>query len=104
MAVSENGTSIGTLLPEKRFYKKPQQPTTEVAMRSRLTEDLYLVLGSFDPKSQVVTILAYVNPLVSWIWIGGVLLTLGTAICVSPSALERRERAYALGGVGVPAE
>jgi cytochrome c-type biogenesis protein CcmF len=104
MAVSENGKSIGTLMPEKRFYKKPQQPTTEVAMRSRLSEDLYLVLGSFDPKSQVVTILAYVNPLVSWIWIGGVLLALGTAICVSPSALERRERAYALGGVGVPAE
>src|SRR5262249_23576960 len=64
---------ITTLSPEKRFYKKPQQPTTEVAMRPTLTEDLYLVLGSYDPPSGVATIQAFVNPLVSWLWIGGVI-------------------------------
>jgi len=48
------------------------------------------VLGSYDPKSQLVTILAYVNPLVVWIWIGGLILAIGTAITAWPSALERR--------------
>jgi len=49
VSVWRDGKRIATLAPEKRFYKKPQQPTTEVAMRSTLSEDLYLVLGSYDP-------------------------------------------------------
>jgi cytochrome c-type biogenesis protein CcmF len=100
--VTEGGRTIGTLMPEKRFYKKPQQPTTEVAMRPTLTEDLYLVLGSYDPASNLVTILAYVNPLVAWIWIGGFILAIGTAVTMWPSPAERRAAAYAL--EGVPAE
>ena len=100
--VTQNGRPIATLMPEKRFYKKPQQPTTEVAMRPTLTEDLYLVLGSYDPASKLVTILAYVNPLVGWIWIGRIIMAIGTAITMWPSAAERRAPAYAT--FGVPAE
>jgi cytochrome c-type biogenesis protein CcmF len=88
--VSAGGRPITTLRPEKRFYKKPEQPTTEVANRSTLREDLYVVLGSFDPKTQLITVLVYVNPLVVWIWIGGLVLAIGTAITAWPSALERR--------------
>ncbi len=81
---------IDTLRPEKRFYKKPKQPTTEVANRSTLREDLYVVLGSYDPQSKLATILAYVNPLVVWIWLGGLIVACGTAIAVWPTASERR--------------
>ena len=49
---SKDGKQIDTLQPEKRFYKKPEQPTTEVAIRSTLGADLYLVLGSYDDASQ----------------------------------------------------
>jgi cytochrome c-type biogenesis protein CcmF len=90
VAVFLDGTQIDTLRPEKRFYKKPKQPTTEVANRSTLREDLYLVLGSYDPQTKLATILAYVNPLVVWIWLGGLVAALGTAIAVWPHAAERR--------------
>jgi cytochrome c-type biogenesis protein CcmF len=83
-------TQIDTLKPEKRFYKKPKQPTTEVANRSTLREDLYLVLGSYDPQSKLATILAYVNPLVVWIWLGGLVAAIGTAVAAWPTAAERR--------------
>jgi cytochrome c-type biogenesis protein CcmF len=66
-----------------------------VANRSTLREDLYIVLGSYDPKSELITILAYVNPLVVWIWIGGLILAIGTAITAWPNALERRAPATA---------
>jgi len=99
VSVWRDGKAVTTLAPEKRFYKKPQQPTTEVAMRATLTEDLYLVLGSYDEQSGLVTILAYVNPLVSWIWIGGIVMALGTTVAMWPTPAERREPAYALGGV-----
>jgi cytochrome c-type biogenesis protein CcmF len=104
VSVWRGDRQITTLSPEKRFYKKPQQPTTEVAMRPTLTEDLYLVLGSYDPPSGVATIQAFVNPLVSWLWIGGVIMALGTALTMWPSAAERRAPAYALGRGEVPAE
>jgi len=104
VAVLRDGTQIATLFPEKRFYKKPQQPTTEVAMRPTLTEDLYLVLGSFDPASEIATIQAYVNPLVAWLWIGGVIMALGTAVTMWPSAAERTAPAYAIDRARVPAE
>ena len=104
VSVWRDGRQIATLAPEKRFYKKPQQPTTEVAMRPTLTEDLYLVLGSYDEESGLVTILAYVNPLVSWIWIGGVIMALGTTVAMWPTLAERRAPAYALGAARVPAD
>src|SRR5579872_928969 len=37
---SRGSTSLGTLEPERRFYKASQQPTSEVAIRRRLNEDL----------------------------------------------------------------
>jgi cytochrome c-type biogenesis protein CcmF len=89
---------IDTLTPEKRFYKKPKQPTTEVANRSTLREDLYLVLGSYDPQTKLATILAYVNPLVVWIWLGGLVMAIGTAIAVWPSAAELRQPVSVPGG------
>ena len=73
-------------------------------MRSTLTEDLYLVLGSYDPPSGLVTIQAYVNPLVAWLWIGGFIMGLGTLVTMWPSAAERREMAYELAAARAPAE
>jgi cytochrome c-type biogenesis protein CcmF len=95
VAVLKDGKQVDTLKPEKRFYKKPEQPTTEVAIRSTLGADLYLVLGSYDDASGIATILAYINPLVSWLWYGGVVLMLGTGIVMWPSPAEQHARALA---------
>ena len=104
LPVFVDGRQIDTLMPEKRFYKKPKQPTTEVANRSTLREDLYVVLGSYDPQTQLVTIQAYVNPLVVWIWLGGLILALGTAVAVWPTAVEREVRVVEPRGARVPVE
>jgi cytochrome c-type biogenesis protein CcmF len=104
LSVFRDGAPLATLVPEKRLYKKPQQPTTEVALRSRLGEDLYVVLGSYDPPSELVTIQAYVFPLVAWLWLGGVVMAAGTAVTMWPSAVERRVPAFDLGRAGVPAD
>jgi len=84
-----NAVQIGEVLPEKRFYKKPKQPTTEVSIWSTLGADLYVVLGSYDPESQLAVFQVFVNPLISWMWIGGLVLTIGTGVCMWPSYAER---------------
>jgi cytochrome c-type biogenesis protein CcmF len=55
-----------------------------------LREDLYLVLGDFARDGSQATIKLQVNRLVSWIWIGGLVLTLGALLAILP---ERHKRA-----------
>ncbi|HEX9637937.1 MAG TPA: heme lyase CcmF/NrfE family subunit [Acidobacteriota bacterium] len=83
LAVMRNGVELGTLIPEKRFYERQDQLTTEVAIYSTPKEDLYIVPASVNEDSSAV-FKAYVNPLVMWLWIGGVILCLGTTIVMWP--------------------
>ncbi len=84
LSVSRQGKHITELAPEKRFYRKPEQPATEVDFRSTLKEDLYVILGSVDANNTTATFQVYINPLVAWLWIGGLVLVLGTGLCVVP--------------------
>ncbi|HTS47480.1 MAG TPA: heme lyase CcmF/NrfE family subunit [Bryobacteraceae bacterium] len=85
---SRGSTSIGTLEPERRFYKASQQPTSEVAIRRRLNEDLYLNFAGVSTDNQRAVVQAYVFPLVSWIWIGFWVLAMGTLVCLIPSKVR----------------
>jgi len=42
-----------------------------------------------------VSLAVFVNPLVSWIWAGGVLLLLGTIVTMWPAPVPSRRRAVA---------
>jgi cytochrome c-type biogenesis protein CcmF len=95
MGIFSDGRRIDTLKPEKRFYKKPEQPTTEVAILSRMATDLYLVLGGMDEESQKVTLLAYLNPLVNLLWWGGLVMAFGTSVAAWPVRSAAHVRAYA---------
>jgi cytochrome c-type biogenesis protein CcmF len=87
----DGGRAAGTvLLPAKKFYPQEQSPIAYVDYRLGLLEDLYVVLGDFARDGSQATIKLQVNRLVSWIWIGGLVLTLGAALAVAP---ERRKPA-----------
>jgi cytochrome c-type biogenesis protein CcmF len=93
--VSSDGQYLTTMHPEKRLYKRQNQPTTEVAIRPTLRDDLYVVMGSYDEPSGLVTLQVFVNPLLSWLWIGGLTLVLGTCVVMAPNPAERRAVALA---------
>ena len=69
VAVSRGGRQLTTLYPERRFYFAQNQPTTEVALRTSLLEDLYIILAGFEPTG-TATFKVFVNPLVAWLWLG----------------------------------
>ena len=85
-----NGSALGVLRPAKKFYPQEQAPIAYVDYRLGLKEDIYLVLGDFARDGSQATIKVQVNRLVSWIWIGGVVLTLGALLAILP---ERRASA-----------
>src|SRR5580698_9350608 len=87
LEVSKNGQSLGTLEPTRLFYKSSQQATAEIALRTRLNEDLYINYAAHDGNK--ATLQAYVFPLVTWIWIGAIVLIFGTLVALVPSKVSR---------------
>jgi cytochrome c-type biogenesis protein CcmF len=83
LAVTRGGHPVTTLLPQRNFHLAQQQTQSEVALRSTPAEDLYVVLTDLDPTTGNAVIRAWVNPLVAWIWIGGVVMALGMMLILS---------------------
>ena len=77
LQVFQNGEETAKLFPQKHFHHKSEQPMTEVAIRSTLRDDLYVVLSSFDEKLTQATFHVFINPLVQLIWIGIGIMTCG---------------------------
>jgi cytochrome c-type biogenesis protein CcmF len=83
--VSKDGENLGRIEPEHRLYRASRSSTSEVAIRRRLNEDLYVNFAGTTPDGQRVIIQAYVFPLVTWIWVGYWVVLLGTLVCLVPS-------------------
>ena len=71
--------------PAKFFYFAQQQPSTEVDIYSRVKEDIYFILGSFDPATNSAKIRVVLQPFIFWLWMGGLILVIGSMIAMSPS-------------------
>jgi cytochrome c-type biogenesis protein CcmF len=84
--VYKGGKQIDTLYPESRFYTATQQPQHIPTVRSSLKEDLYVVFEGQNPDTGHPIIKAHLNPLVSWIWIGVLVMIFGTVVALIPNA------------------
>jgi len=97
--VYRDGEKVSTLRPEKHFYRDTEQPTTEVAIYGlfqwppHLGEDLYTILVDANPIEGGYVFKAYLNPLISWIWLGGLVVILGTNVAVLPEFDRQRAAA-----------
>jgi cytochrome c-type biogenesis protein CcmF len=85
VSLFENERKVAIMYPQRRVYKPSEQPTTEVSIRGTLREDLYLVFAGATPDGKKAILQAFLNPLVAWVWIGGVVLGLGTLIALLPN-------------------
>ncbi|KRT77716.1 MAG: cytochrome c assembly protein, cytochrome c-type biogenesis protein CcmF [Armatimonadetes bacterium CSP1-3] len=79
---------IAVMNPQRNIHRgHEEQPMTEVAIRSTMMEDLYVILAGIG-EDGTANFKVIVNPLMMWMWIGGVLMSLGTVVAFWP---ERRE-------------
>ena len=77
------------LTPERRQYPVQQQPTTEASLDSNLWRDVYVVIGEQVKDSWGIHV--YVNPLVQFIWLGGLIAILGILFSLSQRVRERQD-------------
>ncbi len=87
LSAFRDGQPIGELTPGERFYPNQQSPFASVDARYHWNEDLYVILSSFERDGSSATIKVLINPMISWIWIGGAVILLGVVVAVLP---ERR--------------
>lgn len=93
LTLKSGGKMIRDIHPQRHYYFAQQQPTTEVAVFSTLMEDFYVVFVGVDEKTQLASFKVYIKPLVIWVWIGGLVLTLGTIICLLPNVQDKQKKA-----------
>ena len=81
-----DNTPVMMLFPEKRrFAGNNQENGTMVAIYSTWKEDLYVVFAGMDPETREPVIHVFLNPLVKWIWFGGVVVVFGTIVALLPN-------------------
>jgi cytochrome c-type biogenesis protein CcmF len=90
MSLFEDGVLVARMFPERRFYPAGEgQSTSEVSVRSNLREDLYVnfagTVENADGPGLLAVIQVFLNPLVMWVWIGGIVVAMGTLVALLPN-------------------
>lgn len=74
--------------PAKNFYKTSEQPSTEVSIYHTFYEDVYIILASLAPINGKAEFRVTFNPLISFLWLGGFVILLGTVVVLLPRGFK----------------
>src|SRR5687767_292439 len=91
--VSRDGKPAGVMTSEKRQHVDSRgaptfEPSTEVGIRSSFRGDVYIVLAGVQGDESAELRVTF-NPLVRWVWLGGILMVIGGLIVMWPQARRR---------------
>ena len=109
LAVHRNDQYLRTLRPRIDEYTDFHQTVAVPAVRTGLREDLYLILAGWSEGGSQVTLKIMINPLASFLWLGGLIFMAGGALALWPQARAvrvtaaeaRRRRAWNTAGLVV---
>jgi cytochrome c-type biogenesis protein CcmF len=87
--VAKDGKPQGLMSSEKRqhvdsFRRPTFEPSTEVAIRSNLQEDVYITYAGSIGGTEEAVYRFTINPLVWWVWFGGFVLAFGGLVTMWP--------------------
>ena len=88
---SSTNQLIVNLKPEKRIYfywnsdPEKRQPHSELDIYSTIQKDIYSIFSGYDAQKNIGYFKIMINPLVNWVWIGGVLMVIGSLFAFWPS-------------------
>ena len=89
LGVFKDGKRVTILLPGRRIYVVSQQPSTEVGIDSTLSRDYYAVLNQMRPGEPAL-LSVFINPLVMWLWMSGLLIVFGGLVAAWPTRRAAR--------------
>ena len=99
LALFDGADRVGTLNPGVDVFLAQMQRSSEVAIDSSPFRDVYVVLVGLTPDG-TARVSVFINPMMMWIWVGGIIIALGALVAVWPA---RRARAPATVAQGADA-
>lgn len=105
MSVFKDGQFLDEIYPRVDTYPSGETMTIP-GLRSSLQDDIYIVLVNWEGvTTQVAPFKIYHNPLINWLWIGAIVLMLGSFVAAwpdkdaedVPARVGVRQPAYAAG-------
>ncbi|MCO5186143.1 MAG: heme lyase CcmF/NrfE family subunit [Anaerolineae bacterium] len=82
---------VKTINPRTELYTRTGQPMTIPDLRSTPLEDFYVLLVAWEPQlADQATVRIYLNPLVNWVWAGGIIFIFGTLIAAWPDRADEK--------------
>jgi cytochrome c-type biogenesis protein CcmF len=101
LLVTHGNDRVATLRPAKNQYLASGESGDEIAIAGGFRRDIWVNLAGL--AGGVATVHVFINPLVSWIWFGGLLLLLGSIVAAWPSGRRMRARSPAVDDQRAPA-
>jgi cytochrome c-type biogenesis protein CcmF len=91
LSIVRDGNVVDHMEPRQHFYPSSEQPIPTPAVKSGPRRDVYVNLMAFSNDGSSATIRVLVEPMVSWIWVGGAVICLGALIGLWPSRKRATE-------------
>jgi cytochrome c-type biogenesis protein CcmF len=104
VGIFRDGQFIRNVTPRRDFFVVQEQPVTIPGVYSTLREDVYVLLLGWDEGGTLATLKVFINPLINWVWAGGIVMILGTIIAAWPTVRNRKEVTYALPARQMPGD
>ena len=96
MSIRSGGADLAAIEPSKRFYPARKMQTTKAGIETLSFGQIYVSIGDQNPDGSLAARI-YWKPLVTLIWLGGLIMALGGALSLSDRRLRigapRRARA-----------
>jgi len=98
LTTTRDGEPAGVMASEKRQHVDSRgnptfEPSTEVGIRTDAKQDVYIVLAGVTGEDTAEIRVTF-NPLVVWVWTGGIIMALGGLIVMWPQADRRAQSGY----------
>jgi cytochrome c-type biogenesis protein CcmF len=77
---AKDGSVIGGVYPHRDTYPVQQHTATIADISGTFNEEVYVILGGWENGGATASFQVYINPLINWIWVGGVVMILGFLI------------------------
>ncbi len=89
MTIQKAGQAPVRVAPYREIFLNGTGELTPPGVLSTVSEDLYLLF--LGEQSGFGTIKAYINPLIQFLWVGGIILVIGTLVAMWPTPAVRRQ-------------
>jgi cytochrome c-type biogenesis protein CcmF len=95
LEIVSGGRVTGTIEPRMNFYPGSETPVPTPAVRSSALGDIYANLQAFRPDGSTATLKVIDEPMVPWIWAGGLVVVLGALTSILPQRVRQTHAAAA---------